>query len=249
VIGRNATETYAALVRGFESFWDGQYAQSYDWLNPLLLKLDRGKEKDAPDVLLWYHGLAAAHVHRFDEATNDFQRLLTRAIAREETDTLVRSFTLPSNRMRYVLATVTRLAGRGEEAIALYEQSLEKDLGLFMAHTAMAEIYEERRDWNAAITERRRAVESNPENTSLQYDLGHTLARSLRFYEAAEVLSAAMAANPHNARIPYTLGLVQLRLKDRPAALAAFRRFVAIAPSRFGAQVTEARQRIKELEQ
>ena len=89
VIGRNATETYAALVRGFECFWDGQYAQSYDWLNSVLLKLDRGKEKDAPDVLLWYHGLAAAHVHRYDDAMNDFQRLLTRALAKEETDTLV----------------------------------------------------------------------------------------------------------------------------------------------------------------
>lgn len=249
VIGRNATETYAALVRGFESFWDGQYGRSYGWLQQVLQKLDRGKESDVPEALLWYHGLAAAHTYQYDVAIADFQRLLQRAITKEQTDTLVRSLSLASNHIRYVLATVSRKGGRGEQAVALYQESLANDLSLFMGHVQMAEIYEDRRDWEAAITERRRAVESNPENSSLHYDLGHTLARALRFHEAAEVLSGAMEANPHNARIPYTLGLVRLRLNDRPGARDAFRRFVAMAPSRFAKQVTEARQRIAELEQ
>lgn len=249
VIGRNATETYAALVRGFESFWDGQYGTSYGWLHQALQKLDRGKQNDVPEALLWYHGLAAAHTYQYDVAIADFQRLLKRATAKEQTDTLVRSFSLASNQIRYVLATVSRKAGRGDEAVALYQESLANDLGLFMGHVQMAEIYEDRRDWPAAIIERRRAVESNPENSSLQYDLGHTLARALQFSEAAEVLNAAMEANPHNARIPYTLGLVRLRLSDKAGARDAFQRFVAMAPSRFGKQVTEARQRIGELEQ
>ena len=249
VIGRNATEAYAALIRGFESFWDGQYGVSYAWLQQVLQKVDRGKDDDVPEALLWYHGLAAAHTYRYDVALTDFRRLLARAVVKEQTDTLVRSFSLRSNQIRYVLATIARRAGQGDEAVALYQESLEKDLGLFMGHVQMAEIYEERRQWDAAILERRRAVESNPENSSLQYDLGYTLAQALRFHEASEVLSGAMEANPHNARIPYTLGLVRLRLKDRSGARDAFRRFVAMAPSRFGTQATEARQRIAELEQ
>lgn len=249
VIGRNATETYAALVRGFESFWDGQYSISYDWLQQVLRKIDRGKEDDVPEALLWYHGLAAAHTYQYDVAVKDFQRLLARAVAKEQTDTLVRSFSLASNQIRYVLATISRRAGQSDQAVALYQESLEKDLGLFMGHAQMAEIYEDRRQWDAAITERRRAVETNPENSSLQYDLGYTLARALQFHEADQVLSDAMEANPHNARIPYTLGLVRLRLGDRAGARDAFRRFVVMAPSRFGSQVTEARQRLTELEQ
>lgn len=249
VIGRNATVTYAALVQGFESFWDGQYSASFHWLQQVLQKLERGKEEDIPEALLWYHGLAAAHTYQYDIALKDFQRLLARAVAKEQTDTLVRSFSLPSNQIRYVLATMSRRAGRGDEAVALYQESLEKDLGLFMGHVQMAEIYEDRRQWDAAITERRRAVESNPENSSLQYDLGYTLARALRFREASEVLSGAMEANPHNARIPYILGMVRLRLNDRAGAKEALRRFVAIAPSRFSSQVAEARERLAELEQ
>jgi len=249
VIGRNATEAYAALVRGFESFWDGQYGASYNWLQPVLQKLDKGKEADVPDALLWYHGLAAAHTYQYDVAVKDFQRLLARATAKEQTDTLVRSFSLASNQIRYVLATISRRAGQSDAAVALYQESLEKDLGLFMGHVQMSEIYEERRQWDAAITERRRAVQSNPENSSLRYDLGYTLARALQFREAAEVLTEAMEANPHNARIPYTLGLVRLRLDDRAGARDAFQRFVAMAPSRFARQVAESRQRIAELSQ
>jgi tetratricopeptide (TPR) repeat protein len=249
VIGRNATVTYAALIRGFESFWDGQYSTSYTWLDEVLKKIDRGKADDVPEALLWYHGLAAAHTYQYDVALVDFQRLFDRAIVRERTDTLVRGFVLASNQIRYVLATISRRAGRPDQAIGLYQESLANDLGLYMGHVQMAEIYEERRQWEEAITERRRAVETSPEDPSLQYDLGFTLARALRFNDAGEVLAGAMRANPDNARIPYTLGLVRLRLGDHQGAREALSRFVAIAPTRFATQVAEARQKLDQLKQ
>jgi tetratricopeptide (TPR) repeat protein len=248
IVGRNATETYAALVRGFESFWDGDYAQSYSWLDQVKKKVGRKKPDDVPEALLWYHGLAAAHTNLYDFALEDFRALLSRALTREQTDTLVRSFSLPSNQIRYVLATICRRAGRADEAVALYQESLASDLSLYMGHVQMAEIYEERRMWDSAIIERRRAVEANPEDPSLQYDLGYTLARALRFRDAAETLSGAMQANPDNARIPYTLGLVLLRLDDNVGARNAFSRFVAIAPSRFRSQIDDARHQLAQLE-
>jgi tetratricopeptide (TPR) repeat protein len=239
VVGRNATETYAALIRGFESFWDGQYTQSYSWLDQALQKMHR-KPDDVPEVLLWYHGLAAAHVGFHDPALADFRSLLSRALDQERTDTLVRTFSLPSNQIRYVLADITNRAGRSEEALALYQETVANDLGLYMGHVRMAEIYESRRQWDQAILERRRAVEAQPEDASLHYDLGNTLAQALRFSEAAEALNESLRLNPENARTPYVLGRVLLRLNDPAGARDAFRRFVAIAPGRFGAQVSEA---------
>lgn len=58
-----------------------------------------------------------------------------------------------------------------------------------------------------------------------------------------------MRANPDNPRIPYTLGLVRLRLGDNQGAREALSRFVAIAPSRFATQVAEARQKLDQLKQ
>jgi regulator of sirC expression with transglutaminase-like and TPR domain len=44
------------------------------------------------------------------------------------------------------------------------------------------------------------------------------------------------------------LGLVYLRLGDKQRARTAFERFVALAPSRFSSQVSEARQQLATLQ-
>jgi tetratricopeptide (TPR) repeat protein len=249
IVGRNATPAYAALVQGFESLWDGQYATAFGWLDAVLHKLDRGKKDDVPEGLLWYHGLAAAHLEKYDLAIIDFQRLYDRAAAREQSDTLVRTFMMESNQIRYVLATISRRAGRADQALALYRESVANDLGLYMAHVQMADIYEERRQWNEAITERQRALDVSPDDASLRYDLAYSQARARQFKDAADILTDLMENKPLNPRIPYLLGLVSLQLGDAGRARDALQRFVAIAPSRFNEQVAEARQQLNQLGQ
>jgi len=249
VVGFYADRTYVALVRGFERFWDGAYEQSYAELQRVLEDFGSAHASAVPDVLLWYHGLAAAHVQRFDVALADFKLLLQRSTAREEGDSLVRSFRLESNEVRYVLATIYRRGQRPDQAVELYQESLTKDLGLYMAHAQLAEIYEERGQWIEAIEERRRAVDTSPEDASLQFDLGRTLAHARDFTAAADVLEGAMRANPLNTRIPYTLGLVYLRLGDSARARPVLERFVATAPGRFSAQVADVRRQLAALPQ
>ena len=58
------------------------------------------------------------------------------------------------------------------------------------------------------------------------------------------MLADAMEANPSNARIPYTLGQVQMRLGDREAARRTLERFLQIAPSRFLTQVNEVKRQL-----
>ena len=243
VVGFNADRTYVALVRGFESFWNGDYQLSLDHLQRVLDEFGEKHRKEIPRVLLWYHGLAAAHVSRYDVAITDFRVLLDRALASERTDS-VQYFTLASNQVRYVLATLYRRGQRPEEALALYQESLANDLGLYVAHTQLADIYEDRQQFVEAIAERRRAIETFPDDPSLRYDLGRTLARSRDYPEAAQVLADAMEANPSNARIPYTLGQVQMRLGDREAARRTLERFLQIAPSRFLTQVNEVKRQL-----
>jgi len=124
VVGFNANRTYVALVRGFEQFWDGQYEQSFGDLQRVLDEFGTRHAAEVPDILLWYHGLAAAHGHRFDTALGDFRILLARALEREQTDSIVRTFRLKSNEVRYVLATLYRRGERPDEAMALYQESL-----------------------------------------------------------------------------------------------------------------------------
>lgn len=248
VVGFNADRTYIALVRGFEYFWAGRYDQSLYEFQRVMDEVGPRRLDELSDVLLWYHGLAAAHGYRYDTALGDFGRLLDRAIEREQSDTLVHTFQMESNRVRYVLATLYQQAGQPDRAMELYQECLTNDLGLYMAHAQLAEIHEARGQWVEAVGERRRAVEANPEDASLQYELGQTLVSSRDFPEAAEVLESAMQANPLNTRIPYTLGLVYLRLGDRERARSVLERFAARAPSRFSSQVADVRRQLETLQ-
>jgi tetratricopeptide (TPR) repeat protein len=126
----------------------------------------------------------------------------------------------------------------------VYQENLANNLGLYAAHSQLADIYEDRQEFVEAIAERRRAIETFPDDPSLRYDLGRTLAHSRDFPEAAQVLVDAMEANPLNARIPYTLGQVQMRLGDREAARRTLERFLQIAPSRFLTQVNEVKRQL-----
>ncbi len=242
-IGRNTNNYYASIILGIENFWGGNYPGAFSLLDQVVRQTPEEKRaKELPDYLLWLHGLAGAHIDRFDVGIANFQLMLDRRLARakEKGDSVTTATELRDNDLRYVLATLKGRAGYSAEATQLLQQVLEIDLSFDMAHSQIAEIYERSRRWNDAVAERKRAIDTNSEDPSLLYDLGVTLAKARRFREAVEPLQRAIAANPYNARIPFTLSQVQVALGDTTAALASLRQFAKIAPSRFEPQLKAA---------
>ncbi|MGH7702911.1 MAG: tetratricopeptide repeat protein, partial [Gemmatimonadales bacterium] len=102
-------------------------------------------------------------------------------------------------------------------------------------------IYSAARLWDRAIRESRAAVETNPEDSSLLVELGSVLLKAGNAAEAEEPLRQAGELNPRDARTPYLLGQALAQLHRPEEARAAFGRFMAVAPSSFSAQVSEAR--------
>jgi Flp pilus assembly protein TadD len=246
--GVNATKYQADLINGYEYFWDARYYEAFELLDRTIQRVaGKDRPEKIPERLLWYRGLAAAHADKSDVALADFRLLMDRALEREKSDSVVRFASLASNDLRYVLATLTRKAGRPDDAIALLQESLTHDLSLYMAHAQLATIHEQRMRWPEAVAERERALETNPDDPSLLLDLGTTLAKARRFAEARDALQRAMQANPRNARIPFTLGQVQMLLGDRAGARESYVRFVAIAPSYFRPQIREATETLASL--
>jgi tetratricopeptide (TPR) repeat protein len=236
-----------SLLQGFGGFFGGQYLAAFDGFDAVLNSIPaRDRTAKAAGTLLWYHGLAAAHIERYGTAAQDVRILLDWVMAREKTDSIAPFATLRSNEFRYVLAALEQEAGQRDSALAHFQEVLTTDLGQYMAHVRMAAIYSFRQQWDLAIEERRRAIATNPDDSSLLYDLGFTLAQAQRLTEARDVLVRAMAMNPLNARIPYVLGRVQVALHD-PSARGTLERFVAMAPSTFADQVAEARTSLASL--
>lgn len=194
----------------------------------------------APDAALWYHGLAAAHLGRYDEAIADFWDLVQRTAAREA-DGELSPVPLATNEYRYALATVLYLDGQLGEAAPVFRRVLEFDAGMYMAHVQLARIHEARGEQDSAITARQAAINANPDDPSLVLDLGATLAGAGRLDEAQQLLADAARAAPHDARSWYLLGLVARQRGDSAAAGQAFERFLAVAPSRYAEQISEVR--------
>ena len=224
----NATK-YSFALTGFQAYQERAFP-----------KLPRDS---LPDEFLWFRGLTAAHMRWFDTATADFEVLLRRSETHERADTLIR-IPLATNDYRYVLALLHERAGRPADARRLYQEATTNDLGLYMAHVHLARIYKGTAMLNEAVEEGRRAVAAAPDDATTMMELGLLLRDIDRRAEAVDVLREAMQKNPLDPRIPFNLGLTLEEAGRAAEARQAFERFVALAPSRYDAQITEARRRL-----
>lgn len=234
--------------KGFNKFLDGDYARSHALLSGVRLDGRAGSQyRNLPDPVLWYHGLAAAHLARYDEAIEDLAILTGRAVAQAEGDPIA-AVPLRANDYRYALATMLYLAGRYDEAAPTFRRTLEFDIALYPAHVQLARIAEARHDWDDAIRERHAAIDANPDDPGLVTDLGATLLLAGKLEDASDALSLAMGAAPRDARVPYLAGIVALRLGRQAEARQALSRFLEVAPTRFAAQIAETRDQLRALE-
>lgn len=243
--GRATTRFLLAL--GLGAFGAGRYELSHSALKLWGERVYPGQPLDSlPDFLLWYRGLSAGQQRAYNLAIADFRELLRRAERTERADTLMH-IPLETNDYRYVLALFHQLWGKPADAMRLYQEAIANDLGLYMAHVRMAQMYREYRMWDKAIEEAERAVAISPEDATATLELGMILAAAGKTAEAEAALERAAATNPRDPRSLYQLGM--LRQASRPAdARAHFERFLAIAPpARYHRDIADARERLARL--
>jgi Tfp pilus assembly protein PilF len=231
----------------FSAFQTGHYDLAFMEFDAMMYRRGAPIPRDSvPGVILWYHGLSAAHLNRFDVAILDLQALLDRALAREHGDSLIH-VPLGTNDFRYVLALMETRANRVDEAMRLFRDVLTNDLGLYMAHVQLYRIFQSQQRWDSAVVESRAAVETNPEDPTILSDHGFMLIQAGNASAAADTLRRAMAADPRDSRIPFYLGIAEQQLHDTAAARAAFERFLSLAPSRYDRFIRDARERLATL--
>lgn len=244
-------ELFANYYRGFIDCAEGQYASCEARFSTLAREWRiAGIGVSLPDGVYHFQSLAAMHEKHFPVAIDNFQRLIDREEERkrkvEERDML--RIPIRVNEYRYFKAVALHAAGNLPDAASLYKEALQNDLGLYMAHVRLAQIYESQRNYESAIVERRRAVAANPDDPTLVLDLGVTLGKSGDFAAAETELVRATESSPRNAEAWFWLGLAREQLGRRAEARAAYEQVVALAPSRMAARVTAARQKIVALQ-
>jgi tetratricopeptide (TPR) repeat protein len=234
--------------RALYAYNDGKWDEAYRRFGELVGDSSEyhGEKGKLFERILWYHGLAAARLLKHEDAIGDLERLVRRSENRETSDTLYR-WPLRTTEYRYVLAFLKQRAGDPNGAIDAYRDALTGDLGLYMAHVRLGDIYETAKMFSQAGISRRNAINANPDDGSLQLDLGKTLAAAGQLQDAAAALRQASDANPRDARPPFYLGLVLEQLGQKEEARAAFTQFTVLAPSRYERQIAIAKQHLAAL--
>jgi Tfp pilus assembly protein PilF len=199
-----------------------------------------------PPNLLWLHGLGAARTGDYQKSVADFEALLHQASAHERGDTAY-AMLLSANEIRYMLAGLQLRLHHNTVAIQLYQTVLANDIGNYMAHVQLARIYESEHGWRDAVRERQAAVELNPDDHTLLYELGVALSGAERWQEAEIPLGRAVTLQPRFASGHLALGIAQQKAGKTAEARISFDHFIAIAPQREHAAVEDARRRLGEL--
>ena len=242
-------EWLADYTDGMDQYYMGRYQQAYDRFQRVFFYFNGERHTDRlANTLLYWHGLSAAQVHKNEDAVWDFATILNRYLDTEnKTKDSTLRVPLRTNEFRYILGVMKQRAGQYNEAIDLYREALQNDIGLYMAHVRLAQMYEDHNMLPQAVLERHAAVNANPDDPGLLLDLGKTLARANQWVDAEKALEDAIAANPRDPRPHYFLGIVEQHQNKAAEARTAFTDFIALAPTRYGPQVADARQRLDAL--
>lgn len=244
-------EAWALFFQGFSDCQEGRYADCHGRFEALIRAIngDRYAQR-IPNSVLWYKGLAAAHIGKYDLATEHFRLLMKRNVDFEkdlEDKGELTRVPLRTNEYRYTLATILHAAGKTSDAIILYQEVLSNDIGAYMAYVRLANIFEAQKEYERAATERLRAVNANPDDASLLLDLGVTLGKAGDFAQAEARLQQALELNPRDVRPLFWLGIAAQQQGKAADARAAFSRYVTLAPSRYERQIAMARERLTQL--
>jgi tetratricopeptide (TPR) repeat protein len=240
-------KAYDLLFRGFDDFNEGKYEQALGRFNNLMREAEWDTHPaEAPNSIFLMRGLALGQLKRWEEARQDFTVLLSRAEEKEAGDSLTH-IPLRTNEYRYVLAYLSHRANDLGQAMRLYREAVEEDVGLYMGHVQLAAIHEAQGRFPDAVEERRRAVNANPDDPTLVRDLGYTLARAGRLEEALVPLGEAAERLPRDPIARLYLGLVNFDLGRHAEARASLDRFLALVPSRFERQIALAKSKLAEM--
>ena len=98
-----------------------------------------------------------------------------------------------------------------------------------------------KKDWNTALSEMKKAINGDPSNYSYYYNLGKVQYSLKKYAEAASSFATSCEINSDYAPSRYNLGLTQKKLNNDSAALEAFRKTIDIDSRHEKAYLEQAR--------
>lgn len=228
------------------------YAQAFHFVDSVMayaLGFARGPRAvidSMPPGLIFVRALLAARSNQIPKAMGDMLALLRLAQAREGGDS-VTVLPLPTNEFRYLLAALQQRAGNRVQAMSLYREVLEHDVGNYMAHVQLARLHEAGQEWSQAINARRAAVATNPDDATLVLDLAATLTAGRFAARAESILVDVEGRLPSDPRRHLLLARARQAQGKNAEAAVSYETFLNVAPVRWTNERNQARAQLQTL--
>ena len=121
-----------------------------------------------------------------------------------------------------------RQTGDYTDVLTLYNNTLQKNPGCWMAHYNLGIALRAKGEIDEAIIHYRKAVALRPEYAEAHYNLGHLLVEKREFAEAIVHYEKALAVNPDDAEAHNNLGATLSRIGRTEEAIFQYRKALAI---------------------
>ena len=137
---------------------------------------------------------------------------------------------MPQDRNLLEQASDLYMAGRHQDALALYMQALVQEPDDPHVHCGLGEVLEALNRPGEALVAFEQALQLDPDNDWAHFGRGGVLQGLRRYDEAAVAFARAGELNPHEVAFYRALGVVHYLRDDLVASLGAYRRALQAEP-------------------
>ncbi|HET6231379.1 MAG TPA: tetratricopeptide repeat protein [Longimicrobiaceae bacterium] len=227
-------------MRAMLTYANGSYAEAAR-LAGAALRSDKKYEMSLREV----RQLSFAAANQLDSARVETQRMLDLSRARDERERVL--VYEGKELLAYELGLIDAARGDLRGAREVLANALVENMAFYPAHTALADVALATGDTATALAEYAQAVILAPDDPLVRFRYGGLLLHTASYAEAAMQLRIASRAEPWWPEASLNLGVALEASGDNAGALDAYTQFVAHAPRRMAASVTQIQERIAAL--
>jgi tetratricopeptide (TPR) repeat protein len=114
-------------------------------------------------------------------------------------------------------------AGKYEEALEAYKDSIRLNPNNMEAHNGLGQCYARMEDWEAAADAYKQALRINPDNANVHCNLGEAYQAREQFQDALEAYKQAIRLTPNDPKAHFQYGMISVALNDKSSALDEFK--------------------------
>lgn len=232
---------YDRFLAGFIQFRLGNYDRAVKKLD-FLIEMN-------PDFTQAYliRGFAQLHLGKYNEAIKDFQSVIDE-IEEYNKKKILPVYLNPAE-LYYLIGHAYFKQGNLDKAEETFKKVIMENMGFYMAHFQLSNIYDQRKSFIGALQEMNAAIIAKPDDPVFRFNKGYYMSRFGQATDAIKEYNEAISINPNYSKSYFNLAIVYEAIGNKEEAVKNYQIFIDKAPKRLNTYIEEAKKRIKALEE